>query len=704
MTPHMRGVDWTRRVKAVGCFVSLLGVFCVAAALQIHAQTPPRRKADVADRSRGAAADRRRSAAALTRWQIGRLSAVANRLEARTSGVPDMAPGYRCRAPVQLTFAEGGVQPPTLRWSPDGKTLFWCATGRSRCCRLTAANRARCPGTPPPSARRRGRPTAAPIYFLASDAPSAEDRDRIRLRDDVYTVDEGSRQRHLWKVDVSTGVETQVTTGSTTVNEYSMSADGKRIAFERAPSPADMDLYRGEVWVMDANGGNASVLTNNSIEEKTLNLSPDGTQVLFLADTNERFEPNYPTNLFIISAGGGTPRLAVPEFKYAFDQAVWMPDGKTILAVGEHGGSQRVLPHRRRISARRADDQRGSLHPAGLERGADRGRGWCFSWTNRHVLVRCGRCRSPGRATPTRITSQFDRLDRDFAIPRQERAEWKGADETPVEGVLFTRRTINQGGVIHSSCSFTVGRWSPISSASVRVRRFTTYRSCRARATSCCGRTTGAASGTALRSRVTSSTDIPRDGVGRAARRRCADRRGLVDPDRLVLMGWSAGGTLVDKLITMTARFKVASSGAGIANWISLYGQTDSTAFRRTWFGGTPWRNDAPFELFWNNFPIKDVSKVNTPTLFFAGEADTRVPPVQSIEMFRALKSLQVPTQLLIAPTKGINGARCPTCCARPTPSWSGSRSTRTTARIPGKRRRDRKRETQLSGVGFDAK
>jgi dipeptidyl aminopeptidase/acylaminoacyl peptidase len=129
--------------------------------------------------------------------------------------------------------------------------------------------------------------------------------------------------------------------------------------------------------------------------------------------------------------------------------------------------------------------------------------------------------------------------------------------------------------------------------------------------------------------------------------------RGLVDRDRLVVMGWSAGGTLVNKLVTMTDRFKVGSAGAGIADWISLYAQTDATAFRRTWFGGTPWRKDAPFELFWNNSPIKDVANTKTPTLFFAGEADTRVPMAQSIEMYRALKSLDVPTRLLVAPGEG---------------------------------------------------
>ena len=75
-----------------------------------------------------------------------------------------------------------------------------------------------------------------------------------------------------------------------------------------------------------------------------------------------------------------------------------------------------------------------------------------------------------------------------------------------------------------------------------------------------------------------------RDSVGNYFRNMATDvmngvdaliARGIADPDRLVCMGWSAGGTLVNKLVTMTDRFKAASSGAGIANWISLFAQTE---------------------------------------------------------------------------------------------------------------------------------
>jgi dipeptidyl aminopeptidase/acylaminoacyl peptidase len=128
---------------------------------------------------------------------------------------------------------------------------------------------------------------------------------------------------------------------------------------------------------------------------------------------------------------------------------------------------------------------------------------------------------------------------------------------------------------------------------------------------------------------------------------------GIADPAKLIKMGWSAGGHMTNKIITMTDRYKAASSGAGAANWISMYAQSDIREYRTPWFGGTPWQANAPIDLYWNHSPLKDVAKVKTPTLFLVGEQDPRVPLPQSVEMYRALKSNGVPTHLYVAPREG---------------------------------------------------
>ena len=125
---------------------------------------------------------------------------------------------------------------------------------------------------------------------------------------------------------------------------------------------------------------------------------------------------------------------------------------------------------------------------------------------------------------------------------------------------------------------------------------------------------------------------------------------GIADPERLIKMGWSAGGHMTNKIITFTDRFKAASSGAGAVNWISMYGQSDIRIYRTPWFLGTPWEKDAPIDTYWENSPLKDIWKVKTPTLILVGEKDVRVPPPQSVELYRALKAIGVPTRLYIAP------------------------------------------------------
>jgi dipeptidyl aminopeptidase/acylaminoacyl peptidase len=76
-------------------------------------------------------------------------------------------------------------------------------------------------------------------------------------------------------------------------------------------------------------------------------------------------------------------------------------------------------------------------------------------------------------------------------------------------------------------------------------------------------------------------------------------------------------------------------------------------ASRDVWFGGSPWQKNAPIDVFWNQSPLKAVANVTTPTLFFVGENDPRVPLPQSVEMYRALTANHVPTHLYVAPREG---------------------------------------------------
>ena len=129
--------------------------------------------------------------------------------------------------------------------------------------------------------------------------------------------------------------------------------------------------------------------------------------------------------------------------------------------------------------------------------------------------------------------------------------------------------------------------------------------------------------------------------------------RGIADGENMAKMGWSAGGHMTNKMITHTDRFKAAASGAGAANWISMYAQSDVRIYRTPWFGGDPWSEGAPIEQYMADSPLFDAHKVSTPTLFLVGEKDPRVPMPQSVEMYRALKANDVPTHLYVAPREG---------------------------------------------------
>ena len=122
---------------------------------------------------------------------------------------------------------------------------------------------------------------------------------------------------------------------------------------------------------------------------------------------------------------------------------------------------------------------------------------------------------------------------------------------------------------------------------------------------------------------------------------------GYADPERLGVGGWSYGGILTNYMIASTKRFRAAISGAGMSNMLGGYGIDQ---YVRAWEQelGKPWENtDAWLRL---SYPFLEADRISTPTLFMCGSADFNVPLAASEQMYQALKSLRVPTELVIYP------------------------------------------------------
>ncbi|MFG0274911.1 MAG: prolyl oligopeptidase family serine peptidase [Phycisphaerales bacterium] len=132
--------------------------------------------------------------------------------------------------------------------------------------------------------------------------------------------------------------------------------------------------------------------------------------------------------------------------------------------------------------------------------------------------------------------------------------------------------------------------------------------------------------------------------------------RGLVDPDRLAVVGWSNGGILGAELITRTNRYKAASIGAADVEWISDWANVAfGASFDNYYFLGPPWEQ---LEHYIEKSPFFRLTEVTTPTIIFTGDKDVNVPPHQSWSLFRALQQIgKAPARLVVFPGEphGLN-------------------------------------------------
>ncbi len=102
--------------------------------------------------------------------------------------------------------------------------------------------------------------------------------------------------------------------------------------------------------------------------------------------------------------------------------------------------------------------------------------------------------------------------------------------------------------------------------------------------------------------------------------------------------------------VTQTGRFKAAVAGAGIVNWQSYYGQNRIDQWMLPFFGASVYDDPA---VYAKSSPITFIKNVKTPTLVLHGDRDSEVPTPQGYEFWHALKTLGVPTQLVVYENEG---------------------------------------------------
>jgi dipeptidyl aminopeptidase/acylaminoacyl peptidase len=513
----------------------------------------------------------------------------------------------------RLTDIKGGVN--DYAWSPDGR-------------RLVIVSRDKDPADEPNKMEGWKRKTPPPIVI-----------DRYHFKQDrtgylkrLYT--------HLWLFDVDARKAESLTSGAWNDTSPAWSPDGNRVAFisDRGPDP---DRYPDtNVFVVEARtGAEPKQITDcKGRDGGRPAWSPDGQWIAFLRGDEPRFSAYNLNKLAVIPAAGGTPKILTE----ALDRPVsgpllWTTDGRSLVflvdddRVAYAGKTPLAGGPVEKLTTGRGTVSNISLGPDGaltLLAGT-------ATETPEVSALENGRLR--------RLTHQNDALLAELELGVTEDFTSRSKDGTVVKGLVVKPASyvpgrryplllrIHGGPNGQDEHSFSFER--ELFAANGYVVLAVNYRGSSGR---------GATFQKAIYADWGHKEVI--DLIGAVDH---AIATGIADPARLGIGGWSYGGILTDYTIATDTRFKAATSGAGSALQLSMYG-SDQYIRQYELEIGVPWKvTDLWLKI---SYPFFHADRIRTPTLFLGGEKDFNVPLIGGEQMYQALKSLGVDTELVIYP------------------------------------------------------
>jgi dipeptidyl aminopeptidase/acylaminoacyl peptidase len=112
-------------------------------------------------------------------------------------------------------------------------------------------------------------------------------------------------------------------------------------------------------------------------------------------------------------------------------------------------------------------------------------------------------------------------------------------------------------------------------------------------------------------------------------------RYGWIDRERLGVAGGSYGGYMTAWIIGHTERFRAAVAMRGVYNFFSFPLTTDIPHFAEVEFSGSMWKDP---QKYWRFSPLAYAGQVKTPTLLIHSEHDFRAPMPDAEQYYAALR------------------------------------------------------------------
>ncbi|XVV17416.1 S9 family peptidase [Actinoplanes sp. CA-131856] len=538
------------------------------------------------------------------------------------------------------------------RWSADSGTLFFLSDraerGLAQLYRLTLAD-----GTVTVSTSWRAGitdhlPLAGPglVALLAEDEPTEQDERRARDRDDAVVAGEREPRASLRLLDLATGrVTTPDVFGDRHVVQLRQRPDGGPLAvLTQASADYDYGPRSGRLHLFDHTTGAVEDLGPVAADARSLAwwAAEDGWHLGYLALTPPGLQAG--TAVFDLALGSRVLRNRTADMSMCPTELcqtssaalVVFADGlNTTLARLDPAGLTLLSQHRGRVDDLTATAAGETIAVV---------TGGRYQPANVHL--------GPPTGPLRKMTDTRPELD-GITLGTQEPLAYRAADGLDLDGLLVlpVGRTASDGPFP----LVTIVHGGPYDRHADRCQLFW-FPSAQWLATA----------GYAV------FLPNPRGGqghghqfaasvAGRVGRQEWTDiltgidllvARGVADPDRLGIAGWSHGGFMSAWAVGQTDRFRAALVGAGVTDWGMLAATGENGQFEAALGGSTGWSGIGPHPHDAVS-PISFAGRIRTPVLILHGAQDTNVPLGQAVYLHRALRHFGAEHEFVIYPREG---------------------------------------------------